>query len=187
MFHSILYNLVTEKNKQKISHQKTHCHLDTGKPHHNVTVWDVWSSPVRPACPFWAPPVLVPCPTLHEECWIPSAKWGGGMLCPQGPLHYTQEEGAAVSGAGSLRPRWSSFLPHKGENTSQAQVPPEKNDRAGIWVKYSHLSDRRLCPLSPFYLLRNPKLLGEEKSFILGEQMCLPLVDRIMAPKVSTS
>ena len=66
------------------------------------------------------------------------------MLCPQWPLYYTQDEGAAVSGAGSLRPRWSSFLPHKGENTSQGQVPPEKMTEPGFE------SNTHICQTSAF-------------------------------------
>lgn len=127
----------------------------------------------------WSPLVL----SKHVLSWPPAphppTPWRmlsslhqqeeGACLIPSSSSPH-QREGAGVSGAGSLRPRWSPFLPHKRENKSQACFPPETNDRAGIWNKCSHLSGQCLCPLSLFYLYRNLKLLEEATSFILGEE-----------------
>ena len=168
MVYFIIWSLI-KTNKRSVT-KKTHHHLDTGKPHYKVTVWEVSSSSVRHICPFWAPPVLVPCPTLHEECWVPSVKWGCGACCvPSGPFTTPRKKGQLWVGQGPLDPGGLLSF-HIKERRSTGPSYSGKKWQSQDLVKYSHLSDHRLCPLSLFYLLRNPKLLGEEKSFILGEE-----------------
>ena len=96
MVYFIIWSLI-KTNKRSVT-KKTHHHLDTGKPHRNVTVWEVWSSSVRHICPFWAPPVLVPCPTLHEECWVPSVKCGGHVVSPGAPSLHPGRRGSCEWG-----------------------------------------------------------------------------------------
>lgn len=85
-------------------------------PSHNTSPGGSSGSPARP-------------PKVHVYC-----RGGPPLTTP------TQEEGAA-GGAGSLRPRWSSFLHIKERIHHKAQVPQKKMTEPRFESKYSHLSD----------------------------------------------
>lgn len=102
MIYFIIWSLI-KTNKRSVTKKPTVIWTQE-KPHHDcwrslIFVNKAHLSFLSTSCP--SPMPHPPWRMLDSQCQVVV----GGMLCPQWPPHHTQEEGADVSGAESLRSR----------------------------------------------------------------------------------